>query len=218
MKLSELFKRCLNAKYLPVEQDGDYGFELEGRRLYLYFQWSDEKRDWFNNFDFFPKKYGGVGTEWYCHRGYLRVWESMKPSVREIMQKYDGYIDEVFVIGYSHGAALATIAFDWVWYNYPHLRDRVIGYGFGAPRVYFGFMNKDLKARWFNFHPVRDGVDIVTHVPFALLGFRHVNKIVKVGNCRRPVKSHYPGKYMEALEKSGLQAEFAKTYAEMHNA
>lgn len=207
MKLTELFKKCLNAKYIPVEQDGDYGWELAGKRLYLFFQWSDEKRDWFNNFDFFPKKYGGVGTEWYCHRGYLRVWESMKPSVRELLEKYADKLDEVIVVGYSHGAALATIAFDWVWYNYPHLRERVIGYGFGAPRVYFGFMNKDLKARWRNFHPVRCARDIVTHVPFVCLGFRHVSEIVKVGGGTGPIKSHYPGSYIIALDRSGLTVD-----------
>lgn len=206
MQMSELFEKCLSTEYTHSEQSGDYAFALNGNTMYLFFQWSNGKRDWLNNFYFIPKRVSGVGVNWLCHRGYLRVWEAIKPSVSEFLEKHAKRIKNVVVVGYSHGAAVATIAYDWIWYNYPHLRENLCGYGFGCPRVYFGFMSKDMKKRFANFHPVRCAQDIVTHCPFAIMGFRHVNKVIRVGKRfdYGPFRSHYPESYSKALKESEL--------------
>ena len=57
MKLSELFSRCLNATYIHTECGGDYAIDLDGDTLYLFFECSDGKEDWINNFDFIPDNY-----------------------------------------------------------------------------------------------------------------------------------------------------------------
>lgn len=87
---------------------------------------------------------------------------------------------KIIVVGYSHGAAIATFCHEYVWFNRPDLReDGLEGFGFGCPRVYWGRMKKSLKERWKHFHPIRDMNDIVTHVPPVIFGFRHVNKLIK---------------------------------------
>ena len=41
--LLALYKRCLNANYTHVENDGDYALERVDNTLYILFQWSHGK-------------------------------------------------------------------------------------------------------------------------------------------------------------------------------
>lgn len=178
-KLQNYLLRCLNAKYSTTKESGDYAIQREGNILYLCFQWSNGKEDWKNNFDFPAKPYKDMGIEWRCHRGFLRVWKSIKPNI--VSAVHDKTIRKIIVIGYSHGAAIATLAHEYVWYERGDLRDTLEGYGFGCPRCYWGKMNPKLEERWKNFYPIRNMNDIVTHLPPSFFGFRHVNKVLKVG-------------------------------------
>lgn len=200
--LSELYDRCLNASYTHVEHDGDFAIQREGNILFLLLEWSDGGADWSNNFKFYAKPYKHMNTTWRCHRGFLRVWKSIEPYIKESL--LDPTVEEIIVVGYSHGAAVAGIAHEWIWFNRPDLRARLSSYGFGAPRFYWGFLNKKLKERWANFHPIRNLDDIVTHVPPTAFGFRHVNKVLTIGkrgkyNC---IDAHRPESYQAELKES----------------
>lgn len=202
--LTSLFSRCLNATYAHVENDGDYAIQRSGNTLYLLFQCTDSKIDWKNNFDFPAKPYKDMGITWRCHRGFLRVWKSIEPYIEKAVE--DKTVNKIFVVGYSHGAAIATLAHEYVWFHRPDLReDGLEGFGFGCPRCYFGwYMKKELKERWEHFHPIRNQNDIVTHVPPVLFGFRHVNKVTKLPNTGvesnynkiKCVNAHYPYNYL----------------------
>ena len=207
-KLLNLYKKCLNAEYTTVENQGDYAIKMVKNKLYLFFEWSDGATDWVNNFNFPAKPYSDMGTTWYCHRGFLNVWKSIEPYVKGAIMKPT--VKSVVIVGYSHGAAIATLCHEYVWFNRPDLRDKLEGYGFGCPRVFWGFlMSKELKERWKNFHPVRNLNDIVTHMPPTLFGFRHVNDVIEIGeknkfankdyklNC---VNAHMPSNYIYSLE------------------
>ena len=178
-KLKNYLSRCLKAQYITTEESGDYSIQKEGETLYLCFQWSNGKEDWKNNFDFPVKPYSDMGIKWRCHRGFLRVWKAIKPHIADAV--HDMSIKKVVVIGYSHGAAIATLAHEYVWYERPDLREELKGYGFGCPRCYWGKMKPELKERWKNFHPIRNMDDIVTHVPPSLFGFKHVNDVMEIG-------------------------------------
>ena len=105
----------------------------------------------------------------------------MKPTVKSVT-----------IVGYSHGGAIATLCHEYVWFNRPDLRDKLEGYGFGAPRVFWGLsMSKELKERWANFHVVRNINDIVTHMPPSIFGFRHVNDVIEVGKKGELVNKNY---------------------------
>ena len=204
--LKALFNKCLNANYKHVENGGDYALKREGDLLYILFECSNGKLDWKNNFDFPIKPYKDMGIKWYCHRGFLRVWKSIKPYLENVVK--DPTIKKIIIIGYSHGAAIASLCHEYVWFNRPDLReDGLEGFGFGCPKVYFGFMNKHLKERWKHFHPIKNCSDIVTMAPPIIFGFIHVNKVYKLknkvlknrhGNIKYE-ESHYPDNYLYSL-------------------
>jgi hypothetical protein len=209
MDLLNLFKKCLSANYTTVDNQGDYAIKQIGTKLYLFFEWSDGATDWKNNFNFPAKPYKDMGKLWFCHRGFLKVWKSIEPYVKDAIMKPT--VKSVTIVGYSHGAAIATLCHEYVWFNRPDLRDKLVGYGFGAPRVFWGwFMSKELKERWANFHPIRNINDIVTHVPPSLFGFRHVNDVITIGKkgemerrCYKLdcVNAHIASNYIYSLQE-----------------
>lgn len=203
--LYNLFSRCLSISYIHIEESSaDYAYEIIDNILYIYFQGSHGDEDWKSNFDFPVTPYRDMDIKWYCHRGFLGVWKSIRDHIDKSIFKDD--LEQVVVVGYSHGAALATLCHEWIWFNYPNLRDKLVGYGIGCPRVYWNWFwkfPKELRERWENFHPVRNCTDLVTHVPPILFGFRHVNKVMCIHSTEHklPIKSHYPECYLEALRK-----------------
>lgn len=192
-----IFSECLGVgdKYIHVENGGDYFTKREGDALKIYFEWSDGKEDWKNNFDFPARPYKSMNHLWFCHRGFLKVWKSIEPHVSADIA--DPSVRTIEVVGYSHGAAIALLCYEYCIFHRP---DAVVrGFGFGCPRVFWGYIPKAVKARFKGFKVVRNGNDIVTHVPPSLFGFRHVSEIVKIGKTN-PVRDHYPEKYLTHME------------------
>ena len=179
MDLLHLYKRCLSANYNTVENQGDYAIKQFGTKLYLFFEWSDGATDWKNNFNFPARPYKDMGTTWFCHRGFLRVWKSIEPHIKDIIMRPS--VKSVTIVGYSHGGAIATLCHEYVWFHRPDLRDKLEGYGFGAPRVFWGYMSEEIKERWATFHVVRNLNDIITYLPPMPFGFRHVNDVIEIG-------------------------------------
>ena len=140
--------RCQNAKYNHIENDGDYAIEREGDTAYLLFEWTDDKMDWKYNLDFPIKPYHDMGIKWRCHRGFLKAWKNVEPYVKGTI--LDSTVKKIIIIGYSQGAAIATFAHEYVWFNRPDLRENGLeGYGFGSPQVYWGWrIKKSLQERW----------------------------------------------------------------------
>ena len=82
-KLVDLFTKCLIANYIHTENDGDYALEEDNDTLIILFQCTNSKIDWKNNFDFPAVPYKDMDIKWRCHRGFLRVWKSIKPYIKE---------------------------------------------------------------------------------------------------------------------------------------
>ena len=206
INLYELFDLCLNAEYTTVENSADYAiFEKEGT-LYISFQCSNGATDWKNNLDFPAKVYKDMDRTWFCHRGFLRVWKSIEPYIKNKIITTG--CQKIVVVGYSHGAAIATLAHEYVWYWRNDLKNNIVGYGFGCPRCFFGpYIPSKLKARWKNFHPVRNIDDIVTHLPPRLLGYKHVNKVIEIGEKGKynKVDAHRPENYLNELKNVKIE-------------
>ena len=202
VSLSELFSRCLSVEYTHVENSADYALEKIGDTLYLYFEWTKEKEDWISNFNFPAKPYKRMGkTAWFAHRGFLKVWKTIeKYIVNDIMDKS---VKQVVIVGYSQGAAIAALCHEYIWYNRPDLRNSIDGYGFGCPRVFWGFKSKELKQRWERFTVIRNIGDIVTHVPPAIFGFSHVGNMVEVGAKKKYscIDAHRPENFIVELKE-----------------
>lgn len=193
------FTKCfaLEDKYIHVKHKASYYVEDTGTKLTIYFEKSNGLTDWLNNFAFPAKPYRDMEHKWYCHRGFLKVWKSIEKQLGpDIMNTGCKEID---IIGYSHGGAIAQLCYEYVKFNRPDVK--VTGVGFGSPRVLWGKVNDTVKQRFEGFVVVRNGKDLVTHLPPAAFGFHHVAEVLKVGKCKglTGVKDHYPERYMAGL-------------------
>ena len=203
-ELKALFERCLAADYRRTPESGDYCMQIEGDTLYLLFQWSNGAEDWKNNFDFPARPYKRMSEAWLCHRGFARVWKAMRDEIEENVERAlrtsGGDVERIVCVGYSHGAALAVFAAEDMAYHYGR-RYTVKGYGFGAPRVLWGIIPRAVKQRLECFTTVRCVPDLVTHVPPALLGYRHAGRLQKIGKLGKysPIKAHYQDSYIAEL-------------------
>lgn len=198
------FKTCAyDAEYKEVENDGTFALERDGDKLNIYFQGSASVGDWKNNFNFPAKPYRKMKNLWFCHRGFLKVWKSIEPYIANDI--LDQEVKEINIVGYSHGAAVAQLCYEYVKFNRPDVE--VTGVGFGSPRVLWGFASKKVKARFKGFVVVRNGKDIVTHLPPAIFGFHHVCKVKKVGKSKGIIRDHMPENYIAGLEGEQTKEE-----------
>ena len=198
--LKELYNKILSAKYTHIgAETASYAYERQGNTLYILFQWSNGKTDWRNNFDFPAKPYREMCNKWYAHRGFLRVWKEIEPYLEGVIN--DLTVDHIIIGGYSHGAAIAVLCHEYCKFNRPDIITE--GYGYGSPRVVWGFMRKAVKKRFDGFTVIRNAGDIVTHVPPALFGYRHVGNLLKIGRGAdyNAIDAHRKGSYIEELGK-----------------
>lgn len=179
MKLSRIFERCLTVNYTHAEGGVDFAKEIKNGVLYVYFQDSDGCGDWKTNLDF-PAVFCKNGTEggFYAHRGFVRAWGYAEKYVSEMIKDFDG---QIVCTGYSHGGALALLCHGYIWQASPVHRERLQGFGFGAPRVLWGVKTEGIKKTWENFTVIRNTDDIVTHLPPAVFGFFHTDKMLEIG-------------------------------------
>lgn len=207
-ELKELFNKLLDLKdkYVHLENDASFYLERQGNTLHIYFEDSNGATDWKNNFKFAAKSvvsvkkpYKNMSDKWKAHRGFLGVWKTIEPYLQPYI--CDLTVNKIVIGGYSHGAAIALLCYEYCKYNRPDISENIEGYGFGCPRVVWGFVGKSVKERFNGFLVIKNGKDLVTHVPPALFGYRHVGNILKIGRNKgyRPIESHYPDKYLIEL-------------------
>lgn len=198
LTLKELFNKILLVKYKHIgKETASYSYERDGDTLYIYFEGSNGATDWKNNFDFPAKPYRDMKNKWFAHRGFLTVWKTIEPYLQA--EIYDLTVNKIVIGGYSHGAAIALLCHEYCKFNRPDVT--IESYGFGCPRVVWGFMRKAVKERFEGFTVIRNGKDIVTHVPPAIFGYRHAGDMLKIGRNSgyKPIESHYPTKYLDEL-------------------
>lgn len=199
--LKQLFISCLEADYVDTEEDGSFAAVRDGDLLYLFFEKSNGVEDWINNLSYHAVSRGRIDDRWFCHEGFLEVFEDILPHIEGLI--LNKAVRRIVTVGYSHGAALALLCHEYVWYSRPDIRAECESFGFGCPRVIWGTVPKE-GERWRSFYIVRNIDDVVTHLPPRALGYRHVGRLVEVGEI---------GKY------SGIDAHRAENYIfELENA
>lgn len=199
--LYNLFSECLSIKYKNAGVSASYATRKENETLYLFFEHSNGEEDWKNNLDFPVKPYKRMGeTVWFAHRGFLKVWKEIEPMVWD--QISDINFKKIIITGYSHGAAIALLCHEYIWYSRPDLRDSSFGFGFGCPRVLWGKRDPVIENRWKNFTVIRNIDDIVTHLPPAIFGYFHVGRLLKIGERGKYsiTEAHYPENILTELE------------------
>ena len=108
---------------------------------------------------------------------------------------------KITVTGHSLGAALAVLCAIDLQYNFENHDIEV--YLFGCPRVGNAAFAKSYNKRIFKTLRVSNGNDIVTKIPPAILGFRHVGTEIHIGRLRLPhifsFNQHRPQNYYRNL-------------------
>lgn len=190
MDLYALFSECLNIRYNKVGLSANYAVRADGDVLYIFFEDSDGKNDWLRNLDFPAKPYKAMDdTAWFAHRGFLKTWKEIEPYLEARIKSKR--VKKIISTGYSHGAAIAVLCHEYVWYNRQDIRENIEGFGFGCPRVVWG--SKGAEKRWERFCVIRNINDIVTHLPPAIFGFSHVGTLLKIGERGKysTIEAHY---------------------------
>ena len=197
--LRDLFDSCLNADYEQTALGGSWAHSRVGDALFLWFEHSNGILDWIHNLQFAAMPYRDMQPNWECHAGFLRVWKSLRPQILPLIRAPN--VRSVTVVGYSHGAALAVLCHEAIWFERPDLREHLQGFGFGCPRVLFGCVPPELALRWDHFYVIRNLDDLVTHLPPRALGFCHVGNLITVGAPDRysPIDAHRPESYRAEL-------------------
>lgn len=193
------FKKCLDLedKYAHVENGASFYIERSKDTLRIFFQHSNGKIDWKNNFDFPARPYRDMKDSWYCHRGFLKVWKSVEPYVEEYV--FDLSINKVEIVGYSHGGAIAQLCYEYVRFHRPDVD--VKGWGFGAPRVVWGKTSSAARERFEGFLTVINANDIVTKLPPKWFGYHHIGSTLQIDlGSKGPIDDHRPENYLEMLE------------------
>ncbi len=200
MKLYTLMHRCLTIPYTEVGRNASFATERDKKTLYIYFEHSNGKEDWRKNLNFPAKPYRFDSEQmWYAHRGFLSAWRELESTISPYIS--DKSIKKITVTGYSHGAAIALLCHEYVWFNRPDLRDTLGSFGFGSPRVIWGNYNAEFAKRFESFTVIRNTDDIVTHLPPAFLGYRHVGRLLTIGERGKYARAqaHYPENILAEL-------------------
>lgn len=204
--ITKTFKEILDAEYTHLEEEtASFYYKTERDILTIFFEWSNGKTDWKNNFDFPAKPYRDMCDKWYCHRGFLKVWKAIESHLKETIMNPE--IKQIVIAGYSHGGAIAQLCHEYCKFNRADCS--ITGGGYGAPRVVWGFLNRRVKKRFDGFVLIRNKGDIVTHLPPVILGYRNIGTLLTIGGSVRynPIAAHRPENYIKELEILELLAE-----------
>lgn len=196
--LKQLFYECLTRRYQSTDIDVSWDAQRRGGELRIYFEPSNGTLDWLHNLSFYAVPYKDMEPPWQCHAGFLKCWRSVRPYLEPMIR--DPAVSRVLTVGYSHGAALALLCHEFVYFHRPDLQSSVTGVGFGCPRVLYGCLPPAIAVRWKDFYVVRNGNDIVTHLPPRVLGYCHAGNLITVGDGEgSPIDAHRPASYWHAL-------------------
>ncbi len=138
MKDAELF-RYLEHKSDYVTLPGNFQYKVEvndaDRRIYCFFEETQQKSDWLTNISAIPKHWA-YGL-WWVHGGYRKVWNRHKfavlGDVKKAVTEHKDY--EVCFCGWSYGGAIALLS-AVRWYEDGNRPPLLIT--FGAPKVALG--------------------------------------------------------------------------------
>lgn len=156
-----------------------------GGRMEVTFRGTDSLKDVKADLTVWKKciPYGNTASDIRVHSGFLNAYKS--PGVRDLIQRHvTPEIDTLYITGHSYGAALAVLCAVDLEYNFPD-REFVVVL-FGCPRVGNRAFSKSYNRRIFNTLRVENGNDLVTKMPFASWGYRHVGIKTHIGMPRLP--------------------------------
>lgn len=106
------------------------------------------------------------------HKGFINAYKSVADEIEKSVAKLDGI--PLYITGHSLGAALATVATQFL-EGHPAFRDQIAAcYTYGSPRVGNDQFDRDFKSAIYR---VVNTTDIVTVVPLLAMGYVHIGDV-----------------------------------------
>lgn len=191
--MRDLFDRVTHGPFTTAGLDVQYRLERNADgKMWLFFQCTSSKGDWFFNFLFFKTLYRDMKIPMYVHTGFALLWHSVRDEIMDKLAKEaTSGASHLSIVGYSQGAALATLCHEDVGFQLPGLTCVTIG--FGTPRVIW-MPSKEIKRRFAGYTRANCRGDIVSMVPPPPYGHVGVEKLY--GTPSLPTtKRHEPSEY-----------------------
>ncbi len=106
------------------------------------------------------------------HKGFISAYRSVEAEIKESIAKLPGL--PLYITGHSLGAALATVATQYLEANPAFSGQIAACYTFGSPRVGNDQFDRDFKSAIYR---VVNTTDIVTVIPLLAMGYIHIGDI-----------------------------------------
>jgi hypothetical protein len=194
----EHFQAICNVPFVHDEDTSvDYFLLANEDTLFCVFQGSSQKKDWKDDFTFFPQKFDIYpGSKIMAHMGIARQYLAMRKQFLDLA--YCDNIKNILIAGFSLGGGLSQLACEDAAWHFS-ARDRVIkSISYEGPRV----VDRNNGVR-----DLLDGKqllvktfwDPVVHLPFRIMGLYDYGKKNWIGKWNRILPlQHLP----EQVEKN----------------
>ncbi|WMJ22769.1 lipase family protein [Paludicola sp. MB14-C6] len=181
-----------------------YSVRILGDTIKIIFRGTDSLIDAMTDFRFWRKSipYGNYYSKIKVHNGFINAYKC--EDVRDEIHTFiTNDIEKIWITGHSYGAALACLCAIDLQYNFPE-KDYEVAL-FGCPRLGNSAFQRSYDKRIFKTIRVENGNDVITKLPFAWMGFRHIGTRLHVGSPRilflYSVKQHKSQSYYEQMIK-----------------
>lgn len=191
-------------KYNSEKTGVQYSVRVKGNQLTIIFRGTDSFIDVMTDLRFWKKTipYGNYQSKIRVHSGFINAYKSedVRSEIHTFMTEE---IEKVRITGHSYGAALACLCAIDLQYNFPE-KDYEVAL-FGCPRLGNAAFQRSYNKRLFKTVRVENGNDLISKIPFAWMGFRHVGTRFHVGALRlfgaASFKQHKAQSYYEQILK-----------------
>ena len=204
IECTDYFIKATNwEKYSEDKYDTQFFIERkDDGEVLIAFLGSNSDLDWKSNFHFWMRAYSDCEVTMYVHSGFLRCWKSIRRYIESRVKELNP--TSITVTGHSYGAAIAILCVEDMEFILPEVPCKCVT--FGAPRVLSIFNWKKLKSRWETTTQYRNESDFVTCLPFRIMLYRHVNKLVQLGKKfsifrLNACESHWVENYRKNIEE-----------------
>ena len=122
-----------------------------------------------------------IGSKVKVHLGFITQYLSIQKELLDYISNNKDY-ELIYFIGHSLGGALATLCILDMRFNFNLIG--AVGIIFGSPKVGNKHFRNSFIKRVLDFKSFINVSDIVTKLPLAIMGYRHVENRIKIGKLR----------------------------------